>query len=351
MRVGRNVDRTIAVAMATVGCIGVVGVAGDGSRAVSVAAGRRDDEDRRPDAAAALRRGRRGRARQRRLLHGERKALVEGGGYTCVWLETQPMGGAMYGKRDLEVALNNQLIFMDCQRADGRLPGVVVSSKETRAERLGQGRRTTAAGNNVPAGVGVAAYFAAFSGYCFPSPALDVYYLIGRDRKYLGGCTAPWKPTTPICGALATRTATASWSCGVSSTTARTTAPGLPARRTVGRTRIRPASIDRSRPKLRELPHALPVDGRDGLVLRRPPRAGRDLGRIGQWTRGALAAEGRRGAETLDRLALAAGEARLLRSRQGWPVHGRVAAQQPSLHVVSGVHAGDGRRIRAVSTC
>src|SRR5512136_2544991 len=32
-----------------------------------------------------------------------RKALVEGGGYTNVWLETQPMGGAMYGKRDLEV--------------------------------------------------------------------------------------------------------------------------------------------------------------------------------------------------------------------------------------------------------
>jgi len=40
------------------------------------------------------------------------KALVEGGGYRNVWIETQPMGGEMYAKRNLEVALNNQILFL-----------------------------------------------------------------------------------------------------------------------------------------------------------------------------------------------------------------------------------------------
>ncbi|MFZ4766173.1 MAG: hypothetical protein ACOYMN_14580, partial [Roseimicrobium sp.] len=60
------------------------------------------------------------------------KALVEGGGYQGVWLETQPMGGEMYAKRNLEVALNNQIIFMLGQRADGRLPGMVTSGISAR---------------------------------------------------------------------------------------------------------------------------------------------------------------------------------------------------------------------------
>jgi hypothetical protein len=35
--------------------------------------------------------------------------LVEGGHYNAVWLETQPMAGAMYGLRNLRLALNNQV--------------------------------------------------------------------------------------------------------------------------------------------------------------------------------------------------------------------------------------------------
>ena len=54
--------------------------------------------------------------------------LVEGGGYSNVWLETQPMGGAMYGVRNLTLAVNNQLVFVRTQRADGRLPGMVTSA-------------------------------------------------------------------------------------------------------------------------------------------------------------------------------------------------------------------------------
>ncbi len=49
--------------------------------------------------------------------------LVEGGGYEKIWLETQPMGGAMYASRDFATGLNNSLMFMRHQRADGRIPG------------------------------------------------------------------------------------------------------------------------------------------------------------------------------------------------------------------------------------
>lgn len=90
------------------------------------------------------------------------RVLIEGGGYEKVWLETQPMGGEMYGKRDLGIALDNQKIFMDHQRADGRLPGSV----ECRGKEL------------IP-------QFDKLQGFCFPAPALDVYYLTGKDRSYL----------------------------------------------------------------------------------------------------------------------------------------------------------------------
>ena len=57
--------------------------------------------------------------------------LVEGGGYHSVWLETQPMAGAMMAVRNLTLALNNQLIFMRTQRHDGRLPGMVSGVNES----------------------------------------------------------------------------------------------------------------------------------------------------------------------------------------------------------------------------
>ncbi|MBP3279841.1 MAG: hypothetical protein J6M44_12865 [Butyrivibrio sp.] len=91
-----------------------------------------------------------------------RKVLIEGGGYNKVWIETQPMGGAMYGKRNLEVAYNNQKIFMDHQRQDGRLPGSI----------------EYADGKLIP-------QYDKFQGFCFPAPALDVYYMTGKDPQYL----------------------------------------------------------------------------------------------------------------------------------------------------------------------
>ncbi len=91
-----------------------------------------------------------------------RQVLIEGGGYEKIWLETQPMGGEMYAKRDMETALNNQLLFMECAREDGRIPGSI------------------ALVNGV-----IVPQFNKFQGFCFPAPALNMYYLMGEDAAYL----------------------------------------------------------------------------------------------------------------------------------------------------------------------
>lgn len=118
------------------------------------------------------------------------KVLVEGGGYGNAWIETQPMGGEMYAKRNLDVALNNQLVFLLGQRRDGRLPGMVVAG----ANALKQGWHQQA-----PEGfvwlpeAGLAADFEMFQGFCFPDPAWKMYFWCGKDRAYL----------TKLAGALA----------------------------------------------------------------------------------------------------------------------------------------------------
>lgn len=91
-----------------------------------------------------------------------RKVLIEGGGYEKIWLETQPMGGEMYAKRNMEVGINNQLLFMEHAREDGRIPGSIA---------LIDGKRV--------------AQFNKFQGFCFPSHALNMYYLMGCDDYYL----------------------------------------------------------------------------------------------------------------------------------------------------------------------
>ena len=93
---------------------------------------------------------------------GGRTVLVEGGGYEKIWLETQPMGGEMYALRSLEAAKNNCALFMDHQRADGRLLGSI---------QCVDGR--------------VEPQFNKYQGFCFPFHALNLYYLLDRDKKWL----------------------------------------------------------------------------------------------------------------------------------------------------------------------
>ena len=85
------------------------------------------------------------------MIHG-RPFLREGGGYRNIWLETQPMGGAMYAVRDVETALNNVLVFMQYQRRDGRMPGMLFQAD----------------------GRGLCACYDWFQGFCFPHPAMQM---------------------------------------------------------------------------------------------------------------------------------------------------------------------------------
>lgn len=95
---------------------------------------------------------------------GCRKVLQEGAKYKGVWLETQPMGGEMYAKRDMESALNNQLIFMEYQRRDGRMPGMITYRMPWD---------------------GLAVHMDWMQGDFFTVPAMRMYYHIGKDEKYL----------------------------------------------------------------------------------------------------------------------------------------------------------------------
>src|SRR6266852_460932 len=100
------------------------------------------------------------------------KIIVEGGGYANAWIETQPMGGEMYAKRDLGIALNNQLIFMLSQCSDGRLSGMVIPG--TVARKSGQDKDPPEGMRWIPEG-DILADYEMFQGYCFPDPAWKMY--------------------------------------------------------------------------------------------------------------------------------------------------------------------------------
>ena len=110
------------------------------------------------------------------------KILVEGGGYKDCWIETQPMGGEMYAARNVEVAFNNQMIFLLTQRRDGRLPGMIGMKQVSQLA-------VCAAATNIETAyfpdLQVSAHYGWFQGCCFPEPAWRTYFWIGRDRAYL----------------------------------------------------------------------------------------------------------------------------------------------------------------------
>lgn len=109
------------------------------------------------------------------------KTLVEGGGYGNCWIETQPMGGEMYAARDVQVALNNQLIFLLTQRPDGRLPGMVSSFLHaTNVDQI-----QSSLGRGWFPDLRVMANYNFFQGLCFPEPAWRTYFWIGKDKAYL----------------------------------------------------------------------------------------------------------------------------------------------------------------------
>jgi len=112
------------------------------------------------------------------------EVLVEGGHYTNVWLETQPMGGAMYGVRNMRVALNNQLIFMRTQREDGRLPGMVTS----------RGGGTVNPTFSYPGD----ANHSMLQGFYMASPAVDVAWLMNASAGSSSNVDAYLEELIPI---------------------------------------------------------------------------------------------------------------------------------------------------------
>lgn len=97
-------------------------------------------------------------------LFGEMPVLREGAKYNGVWFETQPMGGEMYALRNMEVALNNHLVFMKYQRRDGKIPGMITCSMPWR---------------------GITPNHDWMQGDFFTRSALRMYYLIRKDKEYL----------------------------------------------------------------------------------------------------------------------------------------------------------------------
>jgi len=101
-------------------------------------------------------------AKENIIDYGGRKVMKEGAKYVSVWLETQPMGGAMYAKRDMEIARNNIEIFIDYQREDGRFPGVIYN----RGEKLEPN-------------------YCQFQGFYLARPAFELYFLLNKDKDFL----------------------------------------------------------------------------------------------------------------------------------------------------------------------
>jgi len=102
------------------------------------------------------------KSKQNLARFGKYKVLVEGAGYNNVWLETQPMGGYMYGKRDPEIARNNIVIFIDYQRSDGRFPGMISCENGS-----------------------LKAHYGWFQGFYLAEPAFESWFLFGKDKKFI----------------------------------------------------------------------------------------------------------------------------------------------------------------------
>ena len=115
------------------------------------------------------------------------QVLTEGGGYPPgAWLESQPMGGEMYAKRDPQIALNNQMVFLLAQRADGRMPAKLIPAEGAAAAKwlFARLRDVPEAVRSMPE-YAMVAHYAVLQGYCFPHPAWKTYFWTGKNRDYL----------------------------------------------------------------------------------------------------------------------------------------------------------------------
>ena len=102
--------------------------------------------------------------------------MIEGGEYQFVWVETQPLGGIMCAKRNLEVAYNNVVIFLNHQAANGRVPGMIILMNNNTWNLT-----DLVIADNDHLGV----FSETLQGFFVPGPALELYYLLKKDTAYL----------------------------------------------------------------------------------------------------------------------------------------------------------------------
>ena len=99
-----------------------------------------------------------------RVGNDGRKVLVEGDEWSYgLWLETQPMGGVMYAKRDLTVVRNKLSFFLDLQNENGLVPCTCL--------RGANGEIT--------------GWYGSLGLLSLAQAALDFYYLSGKDKAFL----------------------------------------------------------------------------------------------------------------------------------------------------------------------
>ena len=107
---------------------------------------------------------------------GDKMLTVTGAGYEAVWPETTPVEGRMLYNRYLPVAVDAQKIWMQFQRNDGCIPGMIQQFITTSA---------SCQPGIAPSVAGVSAIFGWIQGWYFPRTALDLYYLADLDENYL----------------------------------------------------------------------------------------------------------------------------------------------------------------------
>ena len=92
----------------------------------------------------------------------------------------------MYAKRDPQIALNNQLVFMLSQRSDGRMAGMVVPyERQQNWDWLWSKLKNCPEAKGEFLSLGLVADYAHLQGYCFPDPAWKTYFWIGKNKDYL----------------------------------------------------------------------------------------------------------------------------------------------------------------------
>lgn len=93
-----------------------------------------------------------------------KQVLVEGGLWNGLWLETQPMGGEMYGKRDLTIARNNIEVILSLQHPGGHLPAATFFNLKKKQSEP---------------------WYGSTGMLTISKAGMNVYYLLGKDRAFL----------------------------------------------------------------------------------------------------------------------------------------------------------------------